>query len=379
MGVTIYSVVISIVFFNIALIAAFIMRRSSVLLAKRTVSFLLLTVLLGVVRLLSPIDFDKAIVVRSYHVLPAIEDFLHRGIVGSFPCGSLLLVIWLGGTIAFLIHDVSKQIQFLKASRNYPPSDRKDLLDLAGEFGGNFGLLVSSSISRPYVSGLLRPVVYLPDIELPEEQWRIILRHEVQHIRSHDGWKKLFFLAIQALFWWNPLAHISRSEIDTLIELQCDAKVTAGMNAEEVDAYLETLKSLKRETCTSAVPVGASALVWDQKQLLARFEALQDAGFSQKRPPRTIAYILLFALFVLSYFVIVQPAGFASELDFSEGVSSSDISIVYDYLGTPSEMYIVFEDGQYNLYADGVLVNQISQENLSNEPFCSLPIVGGNK
>ena len=379
MGISIYSVVVSIVFFNIALIAAFIMRRSSALLAKRTVSFLLLTVLLGVVRLLTPIDFDNAIVVRSYQVIPAIEDFFSRSVAGSITYGSLLLVIWLVGTIAFLTRDLAKQILFVRAIRSYPASDRKDLLDLASEFGNDFGLLVSFSISRPYVSGLLRPVVYLPDIGLPEEQWRIILRHEVQHIRSHDGWKKLFFLAIQALFWWNPLAHISRSEIDTLIELQCDAKVTAGMNAEEVDAYLETLKSLKRETCTSAVPVGASALVWDQKQLLARFEALQDAGFSQKRPPRTIAYILLFALFVLSYFVIVQPVRFASEVDFSEDVSATDISIVDNYLCNPSEMYIVFENGKYYLYADGIRVNQISQENLSNEPFCSLPIIGGNK
>lgn len=63
MGITVYSVVISVVFFNVALIATFLMRRSNTFLVRHTVSFLLLVVLLGIVRLLTPIDFDSAYVV----------------------------------------------------------------------------------------------------------------------------------------------------------------------------------------------------------------------------------------------------------------------------------------------------------------------------
>ena len=307
MGITIYSVVISVVFFNVALIAAFLMRRSNTFLARHTVSFLLLMVLLGIIRLLTPIDFDKAFVVRSYQVIPAIEDFINRPIAGNYTLGSLLLLVWLAGTVIFLARDIVTQIRFVRTSRNYPPSDRRDLLDLAGEYGSNFGLLVSSSISRPYTAGLFRPAIYLPDIELPEESWRTILRHEVQHIRSHDEAKKLFFLAIQALFWWNPLAHISRKEIDTILELQCDAKVTAGMSKEEVDAYLDLLWTLKDRKAELTIPVGASAMVWDQKQLEARFATLWNYGITQKLRPHVIACSVLVALFVLSYCVIVQP------------------------------------------------------------------------
>ncbi len=379
MGISIYSVVISTVFFNIALIAAFIMRRSSVLLAKRTVSFLLLTVLLGVVRLLTPIDFDKAIVVRSYQVIPAIEDFFSSSVAGSITYGSLLLVIWLVGTIALLTRDLAKQILFVRTIRSYPVSDRKDLLDLASEFGNDFGLLVSPSISRPYVSGLFRPVIYLPDIELSETQWRIILSHEVQHIRSHDGWKKLFFLAIQALFWWNPLAHISRGEIDTLLELQCDAKVTANMSAEEVDTYLEMLKSLSSQAHEHRTPIEAYALVWDQGQLITRFQALQNAGYSTKKHPHYIAYIVLFAVFVMSYFVIVQPFGYASGEDFLEDVALPDDYEVWDVTGEMSNMYILYSDGKYYLYMGDDCLNLIEEENLSNAPFNSIPIIGGNK
>ena len=311
------------------------------------------------------------------HVLPAARRFLSRSVAGSFTFASLLFAVWLAGTLAFLLCDFLKQIRFIKASRNFPPVDRPDLIDLAGELGSSFGLLVSPSISRPYVAGLFRPVIYLPDIELPEEQWRIILRHEVQHIRSHDGWKKLFFLVIQALFWWNPLAHISRAEIDTLIELQCDARVTAGMHAEEVDAYLETLKNLATQALERGAPVGASALVWDQKQLLARFEALQNAGFTQKRRPGIFAYLLLLSLFFLSYFVIIQPAGFPTEANYLENTEDPEDVRIDDFRSSQEELYIVYRDGHYYLYSSGVQINEINEENLEIEPFASLPVIGG--
>lgn len=379
MGITVYSVVISVVFFNVALIAAFLMRRSSTFLVRHTVSFLLLMVFLGIIRLLTPIDFDKAFVVRSYQVIPTLEDFINRPIAGSYTLGSLLLLIWLAGTFIFLVWDIVTQIRFVRTSRYYPPSDRRDLIDLAGEYDSNFGLLVSSSISRPYTAGLFRPAIYLPDIELPEESWRTILRHEVQHIHSHDEAKKLFFLAIQALFWWNPLAHISRKEIETILELQCDAKVTAGMSKEEVDAYLTLLKTLKEREADCRLPVGASTMVWDKKELETRFVALQNTEPTTKKHPHAVVYMLLLAVFVLSYFVILQPAGFVSEERLIEDVSVLDTYEVDESFAYSSDMYIIYENDEYHLYINGVAASVVSEENLTTPPFNTLPILEDNK
>lgn len=379
MGITVYSIVVSVIFFNIALATAFIMRRSSTFVARHTVSFLLLMVLLGIVRLLTPIDFDKAYVVRSYQIIPLIEDFLNRPIVGSYTFGSLLLLVWLAGTVAFIVRDIVAQIHFVRTSRNYPPSDRRDLLDLAGEYGNDFGLLVSSSISRPYTAGLFRPVIYLPDIELPEGQWRTILRHEVQHIRSHDEVKKLFFLAIQALFWWNPLAHISRKEIDTIIELQCDARVTAGMSKEEVDAYLDLIWTLKERKAEQRIPVGASTMVWDQKQLEARFAALRDADIAKKHRTHDIAYFILAALFILSYFVIVQPIRFPDEqVYWSEPYDSEEVYLLQDNSEISTE-YIVYKNGEYLFFVGEQCICPLDEEKLLEEPFKSMLIVEENK
>ena len=378
MEVSVYSVIISVVFFNIALVAAFIMRRSSVLLAKQTVSFLLLTVILGVVRLLVPIDFDRAFVIRSYQVIPAIRDFLNRPVVGSLSLAFLLLIVWAVGTVGFLSRDLLVHLRFLRTVRRYPAADRRDLLELAGEFGSNYGLLVSPMISRPYVAGLFRPIIYLPDLELPEEQWRIVLRHEVQHIRSHDAWKKLFFLAIQALFWWNPLAHISLSEIDTLLELQCDARVTAGMGAEEVDRYLETLKALKTQSLSHKVPAGASALVWDEPQLVSRFQALQNAGVARKKR-HVAAYLTLALLFVLSYFVIVQPYYTPDEAYFWDNVDEADEMNILPFNSETINEYILHENGEYHYYFNAQYIGPVDEDSLSDEAFQTIPIIEVNK
>lgn len=377
MGITVYSVVISVVFFNVALIAVFLMRRSNTFLARHTVSFLLLMVVLGIIRLLTPIDFDSAYVVRSYQVIPAIEDYINRPIVGSYTLGSLLLLIWLSGTVIFLVRDIITQIRFVRTSRNYPPSDRRDLIDLAGEYGSNFGLLVSSSISRPYTAGLFRPTIYLPDIELPEGSWRTILRHEIQHIRSHDEAKMLFFLAVQALFWWNPLAHISCKEIDTILELQCDAKVTAGMSQEEVGAYLDLLKTLKERKVDHWIPVGASNLVFDHKELEARFAALQNVGSAPKLRPSALVYMLLFALFALSYFVIVQPIRFPDSVNFLSDADVPDYVQIENVSADSTDLYIVYEDERYFLYSNGIQLNEIYEDSMKSEPFASLPVIGG--
>ena len=384
MGISQYSIISSILFFNLSLIVAFIMRRSSTFLARHSVSFLLTMVLLGIVRLLIPIEFSRAFIVRSYRWIPGIIAFLKQPVLGSYSLRSLLRGIWLIGTAVILTVDTIREIRFIRRSRNYPPSDRRDLLDLAAEQGNNFGLLVSRSISRPYVAGLFRPIIYLPDIELPEEQWRIVFRHEVQHIRSLDEWKKLFFAVVQALFWWNPLAHISRKEIDTLIELQCDAKVTAGMSEEEVNTYLKTLKDLMERARDRRLAVTAVALVWDEKQMEARFKALENASeAAKKKGSPTAVYYLLAAVFLASYFVLIQPASVPPEDDItvdSDGLTAVDQT--QDINGADS-IQIVVENGNYVMYINGEYHGVIDESILANSeystvPFYNTPVTGGD-
>lgn len=361
MGITVYSLAISIVFYNLALIAVFILRRSSVFRARYTVSLLLFITLLGAIRLLLPIDFD-AYVLRSYKLIPAIEDFLKRPLVGALTLGKLLLFVWLLGGAVTMISKLRVQRVFDCNLKGVDFVDRPHILAIAAEYGGNFAVLISPQLRSSYTSGLLRPVIYLPDLELSDDEWRMVFLHEITHIHSHDNWKKLFFLAIETIFWWNPLAHFSREEITTLIELHCDAKVTAEMDERERYEYAALLRKLMDLYDSRKRPVPVSSLVGGEEQMNQRITMLIQPRDDHR--PRYIAFALLALFFVLSYFAVVQPARFPKD-DFLADETDKTVSILRQSAIPNEDSQFIYENGMYLLYINGEYVVAMHEEDIS--------------
>ena len=246
MGITAYSVIVSVLLYNVSLLAVYLLRRSGAVRAKHTSSLLLLLTFLAVARLLMPFDVHGSHVIRSYKVLPAIERGLTVPLLGPFSLGGILLIVWAVGTLFFVLRDLSAQLRFLRAKKDLPLRENEQISRIAAQYGKGFALKISPEIDLPFVTGLFKPVIYVPDIELSEQEWRNIFLHETQHIRSRDEWKKLLFRGIRALFWWNPLAHVSEKDIDLLIELQCDNKVAGKGDLDEQETYLRTMLTLMR-------------------------------------------------------------------------------------------------------------------------------------
>lgn len=374
MGITVYSLAISVVFYNLALIAVFILRRSLGFRAKHTVSLLAFITVLAVVRLVLPIDFDAAYVVRSYKIIPAVEDFLKRLFVASLTPGMMLLVIWFAGSVVTLIRKLRVQRDFNRSLRHMDFVDNLRILDIASEFGGNFAVLVSPQLRASYTSGLLHPVIYLPDLELSDDEWRMIFRHEITHIHSRDNLKKLFFLLVETVFWWNPLAHFSGDEVSTLLELRCDAKVTAEMDERECCEYAALLKKLMDLHDPRRMPEPVSAMVGGETQMNQRITTLLQPRNDCR--PRYIAIVLIALAFVFSYFVVVQPARFPTEEMLADDADNIDLaSSRRDLLDVGS--YIVFENEKYHFYIDGSLIGSLYEEELSDTAENIIPVLGG--
>src|SRR5207302_4843171 len=87
-------------------------------------------------------------------------------------------------------------------------------------------LMVSDKIRVPSVLGTLWPCVLLPATMLtavPVEQWRIILAHEVAHIRRYDGLLNLVQLLVESLLFFNPAVWWLSRQIRIEREACCDA------------------------------------------------------------------------------------------------------------------------------------------------------------
>jgi beta-lactamase regulating signal transducer with metallopeptidase domain len=95
---------------------------------------------------------------------------------------------------------------------------------LAGE-----RVLVSEDLG-PAVVGLVRPRVVVPSWLFlgNADHQRMIVRHEVQHLRAGDQWLLAFAPVLVALFPWNPALWWQLRRLRIAIELDCDARVLRG-------------------------------------------------------------------------------------------------------------------------------------------------------
>jgi len=377
MGVTAYSIIVSVLFYNLSLIVVYLLSRSGVIRAKYTSALLLFLTFLGAVRLLLPIDLNQAYVIRSYKVLPAVEDLLSKPLLGSLSLGRILLLIWAVGTTAFILRDVMKLRRDRLAAEQFEIVENERVSRIAEEFGKGFELKISPDVDLPYVAGFFHPVIYLPDTKLSDEEWRNIFRHETQHIQAHDEWKKLFFRAIRAIFWWNPLVYMSEADINLLIELQCDERVAGQGRLDEQEGYLRTMIELMKHYAYGDAPVGASRMIGRKKEMKIRFEALLAPKTRRSKVLRTIVPVIVAALFVASYMVIIQPARLPSDEELSayrEGHTAHDISP--DIIAN-TDQFILYENGKYCLYIDGEYVADLSEDLLDDPQFSTIPIYGG--
>lgn len=379
MGVTVYSVIVSVLFYNLSLIAVFLLRRSGAIRAKNISALLLFFTFLGAVRLLTPLDFKGSVIIRSYKVLPAIENALKAPLLGPLSLGRILLLFWAVGTLVFIVRDLIRQRRYVLADKRLALSKNKQIARIAAEFGKGFRLKVSPEIDLPYVTGLLKPVICLPDVDLSDEEWRNIFRHETQHIRSHDEWKKLFFRAIRAIFWWNPLVHLSEEDINLLIELQCDEHVAGRGDPDEQESYLRTMMELMKRRVEAEAPVGASRMIGKQKEMKIRFEALLAPKTKQSKLARVVVPVVLSAVFAASYMVIIQPARFPSEEEISAYHDDIWVKDISPDVKEDGDKFILYEDGEYKLYINGEYVSRLDEQFLNEPQFSTIPVVKGDE
>lgn len=376
--VSVYSVISAILFFNIALVLVFILRRNTEFLVRYSVSVLLLLTCLSILRLFAPIDFPYAIIITSEKAFPAVENFLAKPLspnLSRLRFSTLLLALWAFGTLAFIIRDVVRLVSAKHQRRQYRPADRPEMQTTAEELGIPFPVIATSAVAVPCAGGIFHPVIYFPDIDSSEEDRSFILRHEMQHICGRDSLIKLFCFLLRDLFWWNPVIHLFLQDLDAMLEMRCDAKVTADMDERSVLRYMRTILTYADRTHISQpdpspATAAESGFAGESNEVKQRVNILFHL---RKRRPgyiRGLIYALTVAAFLASYIVILQPVRLPEQ-------NSQDLFMYSDEAAQGS--YIEKVDGRYYAHFDGFpSASEISEGELSNPPFNEMPIIERN-
>src|SRR5262249_3590691 len=144
--------------------------------------------------------------------------------------------------------------RMLAKARPAPLSMNILLAELAGKSRPR--LLISDKIHVPISCGLLRPTIVLPaelsDFNRPELVW--VLRHELAHLKRHDGWACQLFGLGQAVYFYLPWFWSLWRQVRLCQEYIADA--AAVEQSPEVTEYAEYLLGLSQKVTAPVAATG---------------------------------------------------------------------------------------------------------------------------
>ncbi len=371
MDMSVYSLATAIVFFNVGLVIVRVFRRNTGFLVKNSTVTLLLLALLSLIRAMFPLDLEHAFVLQSETVYASIVDVLHMPLGGKISVGEALLAAWLLGSLAFFCKSAYGLVREFWQVRKFQVTEDARIQEIADRcLPDQVAVFVSPDVAVPMVTGIRKAYVYVPPLTLADEEWQLVLRHEYQHFAGKDIYVKLFYLVLEAVFWWNPVVRFFHQELENLLELRCDSAVTKGMTEKEQVTYLEAILGVMKQVAWRDVRQlnGAASLVDVKRQgfMRQRFEViLNKAAVSKGRSIRNVCIIVI--VFVCSYFVVVQPGWYPTEEDYGGG----EIVEV-----TKENAYIKLDkNGVMELYVDGEIFGTVEENELDTPPYDELNIV----
>jgi beta-lactamase regulating signal transducer with metallopeptidase domain len=155
--------------------------------------------------------------------------------------------VWLAGALAVAVAAaVLYGLAALRLGRARPVDDGGLLAECAALIGirRKVGLYLSDAVDSPVAFGILRPRVVVPQAALADrETLRLVLLHELTHIRRGDNLRVLLFLFVCA-HWFNPLIWLFFLLSGKDMELACDAAVLRRLDRPQRRQYAEALLAL---------------------------------------------------------------------------------------------------------------------------------------
>ncbi len=138
---------------------------------------------------------------------------------------------------------------------------------------GDVRLLLSPAATTPMTGGLLKRVILFPvsaTVWSPE-RWRVVLTHEMVHVRRRDVLRQLMARAVVALYWFHPLSWVAARLAAVASEEACDEQVlTLGTRPSEYATHLLALAgSIGAHRSVPALPMARQSRSQLERRIMA--------------------------------------------------------------------------------------------------------------
>jgi beta-lactamase regulating signal transducer with metallopeptidase domain len=140
---------------------------------------------------------------------------------------------------------------------------------------------------------------------LTESELRLVLLHELAHVRRHDILLNWLMILLQACHWFNPLVRLAMRRLRADRELVCDAMVLGRLKRGEERLYGQTLLKLLESGVAPQLSASAVPVVSTKEELKNRITMIT---LFKPSHPMAWAFTLSLALLVCC-FTFTKAAG----------------------------------------------------------------------
>lgn len=160
--------------------------------------------------------------------------------------------VWLFLMLAVLAWDVWRAIRVYRLYWGNVPEDKEEVLRLFERLKSELGIQGSVTLEQndliraPRTAGFIRKRVILPYRDAPydEKKLKILLSHELMHLKSHDDWYRVLLGALTILQCFNPVVYLLPRVVENFCEYRCDIRVLLLMQGEFSEKeYFDTMVS----------------------------------------------------------------------------------------------------------------------------------------
>ena len=229
---------------------------------------------------------------------------------------SLALFVWMAGAALVLGRMIVGLVAVQWVARRTPIVTDASWLDEAQALAWMLELrtvrfLRGGAGTMPMAFGIFRPSVVMPmDADTwPAHRLRVVLLHELAHVKRRDCLTHLVAQLACAAYWFNPLAWMAARRLRVERERACDDLVlAAGTRGSDYADQLLDIARVMQAGRFSAVMAGASLAMAKRSQLEGRLMAILDPTVPRRgvTRARTAAATAAFALIIVPV-ASVQP------------------------------------------------------------------------
>ncbi len=264
-----------------------------------------------------------------------------------------LAYIWFS---VFMISFILKMMIYIKFKSNLKKSG---LLPIHCGYE-KLKIYKSKAIHSPYITGIFKPSVILPNVDMDEFELSLVIKHESTHFKNRDLQFKMILELLKCVNWFNPIFYIIQKQFNQVSELVTDSVVTADLSTFQCKKYgmliLRFAESAKSSGNNIISPRFYSYLSEDAKNLKDRLELIMKKERDKKVNKFTKSIIITVMVLVVSAGVYNLSTSYASIMKMHKEAQAN----ILDETNTEkSNGNLIYDDGKVQIF-DGDVDDSVS-------------------